>query len=74
MILGAMLPLGASYPTHGPICAPEINVPSNVPYGTTYPPLGGYEKRINVPLACNRNSLRYFTQVASGNSSPEMVQ
>jgi hypothetical protein len=74
MILGAMLPLGASYPPYGPICDLEFNVPSNVPFGTAYPPKGGYEKKINVPLACNRNSLRYFTQVASGNISPGAVQ
>ncbi len=74
MILGAMLPLGASYSTFGQNCNPKNNVPPNVGFAGAYPPTGDMKKCPTYPLLATCNRVRYFLQVANVCSGPEAVQ
>lgn len=74
MILGAMLPLGASRSTNARNRDPKINVPPNVGFGTAYPPTGDMKKSLTYPLLATCKGVRYFLQLANAATSPEAVQ
>jgi len=73
MILGAMLPLGASYPLSGPTYNPAKIIPPIIPYAIVRPPKGGRGVGSIIPLCATRILPLFFAQLASTESMPEVA-